>query len=83
MATDRPTGAQMFAVASPILEGVLDHRREANFLEAMAAGKYQPELLFPKDARIVGRIRNHPALLWKAENVRQYLSKQKPDGSGH
>jgi hypothetical protein len=67
----------MFAVAKPILEGVLDHKQENNFLEAMAAGKYQPELLFPKDAGIVNRIRSHPALLWKAENVRQYLSKEK------
>lgn len=75
-AGDRPTGAAMFAVGKPVLEGVLDHRREANFLEAIAAGKYQPELLFPKDARIVNRIRLHPALVWKAENVRQYLSKQ-------
>jgi predicted nucleotidyltransferase component of viral defense system len=76
-AGDRPTGDEMFAVAKPILEGVLDHRREASFLEAMAAGKYQPELLFPKDDGIVNRIRRHPALLWKAENVRQYLSRQK------
>lgn len=67
----------MFAVAKPILKGVLDHPREATFLEAMAAGKYQPELLFPKDAGTVNRIRHHPALLWKAENVREYLSKQK------
>lgn len=76
-AGDRPTRAAMFAVAKPILEGVLDHRTEANFLEAMASGKYQPELLFPKDTGIVDRVRRHPALLWKAENVRQYLSKQK------
>src|SRR6266436_7652321 len=76
-AGDRPTGAEMFAVAKPILDGVLDHRREASFLEAMATGKYQPELLFPQDDAIVGRIRSHPALLWKAENVRQYLSKEK------
>jgi predicted nucleotidyltransferase component of viral defense system len=76
-AGDRPTGSEMFAVAKPILEGVLDHKQENNFLEAMAAGKYQPELLFPKDAGIVNRIRSHPALLWKAENVRQYLSKEK------
>ncbi|HEX2713961.1 MAG TPA: nucleotidyl transferase AbiEii/AbiGii toxin family protein, partial [Candidatus Acidoferrales bacterium] len=47
-AGDRPTGAEMFAVVKPILDGVLDHRREASFLEAMATGKYQPELLFPK-----------------------------------
>jgi len=76
-AGDRPTGAEMFATAKPILEGVLDHGRERNFLEGMAVGKYQPELLFPKHAAIVDRIRSHPALLWKAENVRQYLSKEK------
>ena len=75
-AGDRPTGAEMFAVAKLILEGVLD-QREANFLDAMAAGNYQPELLFTKDDGIVNRIRRHPALLWKAENVRQYLSMQK------
>jgi predicted nucleotidyltransferase component of viral defense system len=76
-AGDRPTGAEMFAATKPILEGVLDHGREGNFLEGMAAGKYQPELLFPEDAGIVNRIRLHPALLWKAENVRQHLAKQK------
>jgi len=47
-AGDCPTGPAMFAVAKPILEGVLDHRREANFLEAMAAENislsfYSPE----------------------------------------
>jgi len=77
-AGDRPTGAEMFAVANLILDGVLDHSRETTFLEAVAAGKYQPELLFPKDAGIVNRIRRHPALLWKAENVRQHLSKKEP-----
>lgn len=76
-AGDRPTESEMFAVVKPILEGVLDHKQENNFLEAMAAGKYQPELLFHKNAGIVNRIRSHPALLWKAENARQYLSKEK------
>ena len=76
-AGDRPTGAEMFAVAKPILEDVLDHSRETDFLDAMAAGKYQPELLFPQNDNIVNRIRRHPGLLWKAENVRQHLSKQK------
>ncbi len=76
-AGDRPKGAEMFTVAKPILDGVLGHRHEANFLEAMAAGKYQPALLFPRDAGIVARIRQHPALVWKAENVRHYLSKKK------
>ncbi|PYU55458.1 MAG: hypothetical protein DMG55_27935 [Acidobacteria bacterium] len=67
----------MFTVVRPILEGVLDHRREANFLEAMATGKYEPELLFPSHKGIVGRIRRHAALLCKAENIRQYPSRRK------
>ncbi len=69
--------AEMFAVVKPILESILDHSREYSFLEAIAVGKYQPELLFPKQVDIVDRIRRHPALLWKAENVRQYLSRRK------
>jgi hypothetical protein len=76
-AEDRPSGAEMFAVAKPILERLLDHSREDNFLEAMSAGKYQPELLFPKQPDIVDRIRRHPAPMWKAENVRQHLSRRK------
>jgi hypothetical protein len=55
----------------------LDHKREAAYLEAMAAGHYRPELLFPDEAAIVGRIRQHPALLWKADNVARHLSRAK------
>jgi predicted nucleotidyltransferase component of viral defense system len=76
-AEDRPTGAEMFAVAKPLLLGVLDHNRESGFLEQMAAGKYAPELLFPEHPDIVERIRRHPALLWKAKNVADYLSRRK------
>lgn len=75
--TDRPTGAEMFAVAKPILESVLDHTREEKYLEAMAIGKYQPELLFPERPDIIERIRRHPALLWKAENVARYIARKK------
>jgi hypothetical protein len=56
---------------------VLDHKRETSYLEAIASGQYQPELLFPKQSEIVERIRQHPALLWKAANVDEYLSKSK------
>jgi hypothetical protein len=43
----------------------------------MAAGKYRPELLFPEQPEIVERIRQHPALPWKTENVARYLSRSK------
>jgi len=71
---DRPGSDQMLAVVTPVLEPVLDHQREKGFLEAMATGSYQPELLFPNNPDIVQRINRHPALLWKAENVAKYLS---------
>jgi hypothetical protein len=53
----------MLKAVSPLLATVLDHKREAAYLEAMVAGYYRPELLFPDEAAIVGRIRQHPALL--------------------
>jgi predicted nucleotidyltransferase component of viral defense system len=76
-ADDRPTFETMLSAVSPLLKTVLDHERESSYLAAMASGQYQPELLFPKDAQIVERIRQHPALLWKAANVAEYLAKSK------
>lgn len=77
-ADDRPTAEQMLSAVSPLLKTVLDHEREAPYLEALASGKYQPELLFPKQTDIVERIRQHPALVWKAANVAEHLSKSNP-----
>jgi len=67
----------MLAATAPLLEIVLDHDREARYLVAIAEGKYQPELLFAKQPEIAERIRLHPALVWKAENVARYLAKSK------
>ncbi len=76
-ADDRPTAPEMLKAVSPLLATVLDHKREAAYLEAMAAGHYRPELLFPDEAAIVGRIQQHPALLWKADSVARHLSGSK------
>ena len=76
-ADDRPTVPEMIKAAFPLLETVLDHTRDADYLEAMGGGSYQPELLFPKRPEIVNRIRQHPALLWKAENVRDHRRRSK------
>jgi len=67
----------MLTAAKPLLNSVLDQAREAAYLSAIAAGKYHPELLFPKHSEIVERIRLHPALLWKAQNVTQFLARSK------
>jgi hypothetical protein len=45
MANDRPTAPEMLRAVSPLLATVLDHKREAEYLEAMAAGHYRQELL--------------------------------------
>ena len=79
-ANDRPTAPEMLQAVSPLLAGVLNHTLEAPYLEAMAAGSYQPDLLFPKQPEIVERIRLHPALLWKAENVARYLARSRGRG---
>jgi predicted nucleotidyltransferase component of viral defense system len=76
-ADDRPTAPEMLKAVSPLLATVLDHKREAAYLESMAAGYFRPELLFPNEPAIVGRIQQHPALLWKADNVAQHLSRSK------
>src|SRR5229473_7496876 len=72
-ADDRPRLAEMLTAARPLLEGVLDHKREEAYLAAIASGKYEPELLFPENMEIAERIRLHPALLWKAQNVAEFL----------
>jgi predicted nucleotidyltransferase component of viral defense system len=78
-ANDRPTAIEMLAATKALLESVLDHGREAAYLAAIAEGKYQPELLFSEHPEIVERIRERPALIWKADNVARHLTKsQKP-----
>ncbi len=76
-ANDRPKLAELLAGAKPLLASVLDHTRETAYLAAIATGNYQPELLFPKHPEVVERIRLHPALLWKAQNVTQFLARSK------
>jgi len=72
---DRPTTEDMTAAIRPLLVNVLDHAREKAYLDAMARGEYRPELLFPNRPDIVERIARHPALLWKAANVAEHLSR--------
>ena len=76
-ADDRPLLAEMVAAARPFLEGGLDHKREEPYLAALAAGRYQPELLFPQHTEIAERIKLHPAVLWKAQNVAEHLARSK------
>jgi len=73
-ADDRPNADEMFELVRPVLTELLDPARETAFLDGMAAGRYEPDLLFPNQPEIVKRIRRHPALLWKAQNVAEHLN---------
>ncbi len=48
---------------------------EREYIERVHAGELSPELLFPDDEELTNRLRRHPALLWKIENVKRHLSK--------
>ena len=47
-------------------------KSELTFLDRLLEdGEIEPELL-TQDNVLAGIVRNHPALLWKAQNVRQH-----------
>ncbi len=48
---------------------------EEDFTAAMQQGELRPELLFPDNPEEAGRITAHPAIRWKLENVRGYLTR--------
>jgi hypothetical protein len=64
----------MLAAVRPLVEEVLAlESAEREFLDLLLdEGDYRPDLLFPGQPEIVRRIERHPALLWKAQNVRQF-----------
>lgn len=48
--------------------------REQEYIDRAHVGELRPELLFPDDAALAERLRRHPALLWKINNVKRHRS---------
>lgn len=48
---------------------------EQAFIAAAQQGELKPELLFPDDPGESGRLVAHPAILWKIQNVKNYLAR--------
>jgi predicted nucleotidyltransferase component of viral defense system len=78
-ADDRPTAAEMLELVRPILAPILAAETEIAYLEALAAGRYDPQLLFPANKEMAERVRRHPALLWKAEHVAKRRAEKRTD----
>jgi len=55
---------------------------EEGFITAVQQGELRLELLFSQDPDEAGRIAGHPAILWKIQNVRNYLARPSRPGKG-
>jgi len=51
--------------------------REREFIDLMQRGEIKPELLFPDAPEMVERVRDHPALGWKAQNAREHAKRRR------
>lgn len=73
--------AAMITSVSPLLGDLLQwSAAERAFLDAVATGRIEPETL-TGDEHLQRRIRDHPALRWKVENVAGFLAgRQPPEG---
>ena len=45
---------------------------EKEYTDRLQAGDLRPELLFPEDQEMTGRLARHPVLLWKAQNAKRH-----------
>ncbi|MDA0994930.1 MAG: nucleotidyl transferase AbiEii/AbiGii toxin family protein [Proteobacteria bacterium] len=70
---ERPTAGELkqqaWSVLAPLV--TLDDA-EREYIDRVHAGELLPELLFPDDEETAGRLKRHPALQWKIDNVRRY-----------
>jgi predicted nucleotidyltransferase component of viral defense system len=68
---DLPSAGQLQRDAWRALGPLLDlDAAEREFTDRLQTGELAPELLFPADKKTAALLREHPALLWKAQNAR-------------
>ena len=73
----RPSAKELSDRANKILAPLLDLTdAEREFSERLQSGVLLPELLFPGEPDIAGRLGVHPILLWKAQNAREHAKKK-------
>lgn len=72
---DRPNAVQLreaaWTVVAPLV-ALTPGERE--YIDRLQAGDLRPELLFPDDDELAGRVARHPALLWKADNAKRHAT---------
>jgi len=70
---ERPNAEELreaaWAVVAPLLALTAAERE---YTDRLQAGDLCPDLIFPHDQELAGRLARHPALLWKAQNARRH-----------
>ena len=49
------------------------NKRERQYISEIAKGQVKPELLLPEDQAFCNSLKQHPAVLWKIQNVRKHI----------
>jgi hypothetical protein len=69
---DRVSPESLEARASEVLTPLLKlSEAEREYVERLQWGEFRPELVAGEDHELLSRLRQHPALQWKAENARK------------
>lgn len=74
-ADERPDVVDLKEMAWRVVAPLVDlDEVEREYIERIHRGELVPELLFPDDVTIADKLRRHPALQWKIENVNRHRS---------
>lgn len=80
---DRPPAAELKAQAWNVIAPWLElSEAEREYSLRIQHGEFRPELVFPDDPPLADRLRQHPALLWKAENARRHHGRERHRRAG-
>ncbi|MCJ7628045.1 MAG: nucleotidyl transferase AbiEii/AbiGii toxin family protein, partial [Longimicrobiales bacterium] len=70
---ERPLAAELQEAARAVVEPLLLlTAAEREYTDCLQEGDLFPDLLFPDDQELAGRLARHPGLLWKARNARRH-----------
>ena len=67
-----PTTTLMASAWNTIAPFLQLNSEEKEYVDRLQRGELMPELLCPEDPALAGRIRQHPALKWKAQNAARH-----------
>lgn len=69
----KPKAEELLEMVWPVVEPFLQlAENEREFVDCLQIGELRPELLFPDEPDQAQKVRQHPVLIWKAQNVARH-----------